>query len=57
MMADDARTFFHVSSKKSCDKTKSDRFMGQIKKALTDMKALFTPDGEEVAKVDKTTAS
>jgi len=58
MMADDARTFFHVSSKKSCDKTKSDRFMGQIKRALTDMKNLFTPDGQEVSsKVDKTTAS
>lgn len=58
MMADDARTFFHVSSKISCDKTKSDRFMGQIKRALTDMKNLFTPDGQEVSsKVDKTTAS
>ena len=56
MMADDLRTFCHVSSKKSCETTKSDRLMGQIKKALTDMKNLFTPDGQEISKVEKTTA-
>jgi hypothetical protein len=47
MMADDARTFFHVSSKRSCATTDSARFMTQIKRALTDMRALF----EEAAPV------
>jgi carnitine O-palmitoyltransferase 1 len=41
MMADDDRTFFHVSSKKSCKMTDSTRFMGRIKQALTDLRALF----------------
>ena len=41
MMADDDRTFFHVSSKHSCNATDSKRFMRGIKQALTDLKALF----------------
>ena len=44
MMADDARTFFHVSSKRKCAATDSKRFMGQIKKALEDIKAIFPPE-------------
>ena len=47
MMADDARTFFHVSSKRSCEKTDSARFMGRIKQALTDIRALFENESPE----------
>jgi hypothetical protein len=53
MMADDARTFFHVSSKKSCSKTDSARMMGRIKQALEDIKALF----EAKASVEKSSAA
>jgi len=51
MMADDARTFFHVSSKNACKATNSERFMGEIKKALTDIKALFPPLEEKKKEV------
>jgi len=51
MMADDARTFFHVSSKRTCGKTDSKRFMTAIKKALEDIKALFpTEEAKQEAK-------
>mmetsp|Transcript_4768 Transcript_4768/g.11175 ORF Transcript_4768/g.11175 Transcript_4768/m.11175 type:complete len:838 (-) Transcript_4768:226-2739(-) len=41
MMADDARTFFHVSSKRSAGNTDSERFRKEIWKALDDLRALF----------------
>lgn len=41
MMADDERTFFHVSSKRSCQKTDSARFQLEIKRALNDLRSLF----------------
>lgn len=41
MMADDDRTFFHVSSKRSCPATDSARFQRRIKGALRDLRALF----------------
>ena len=41
MMAGDARIFFHVSSKKSCETTNSQGFVDQICKALADMRMLF----------------
>jgi len=51
MMADDARTFFHVSSKRKCGKTDSKRFMTAIKKALEDIQALFpAEDAKQEAK-------
>jgi len=53
MMADDARTFFHVSSKRSCSKTDSKRMMGRIKQALEDIKALF----EQKASAQKNAAA
>ncbi|XP_077993056.1 carnitine O-palmitoyltransferase 1, muscle isoform-like isoform X2 [Glandiceps talaboti] len=41
MIPEDSRFFFHVSSKKSCPDTDSQRFVENIFKALADMKALF----------------
>ena len=41
MMADDERTFFHVSSKHSCATTDSSRFLSHIKVALHDLRAAF----------------
>mmetsp|Transcript_59765 Transcript_59765/g.124899 ORF Transcript_59765/g.124899 Transcript_59765/m.124899 type:complete len:193 (+) Transcript_59765:2194-2772(+) len=41
MIASDDQTFFHVSSKKSCKATDSDRFKGEIFRALQDMRAMF----------------
>jgi len=41
MMADDDRTFFHVSSKHSCATTDSERFLAHIKSALNDFRMLF----------------
>ena len=41
MIADDERTFFHVSSKRSCAKTDSARFHRAIKAALNDLRELF----------------
>ena len=41
MMADDDRTFFHVSSKHSCTATNSARFQQHIKRAFHDLRALY----------------
>jgi len=41
MMADDRRTFFHVSSKRSAGNTDSERFKAHIWRALDDLRALF----------------
>eukprot|EP00960_Hanusia_phi_P057787 763663-Hanusia_phi.AAC.5 len=41
MMADDDRTFFHVSSKRSCKVTDSERFMREIMRALEDLRSIF----------------
>ncbi|XP_077869072.1 carnitine O-palmitoyltransferase 1, liver isoform-like [Saccoglossus kowalevskii] len=41
MIPEDSRFFFHVSSKKSCPQTDSQKFVDKIFKALADMKALF----------------
>jgi len=41
MMADDERTFFHVSSKRGCGATDTARFQQEIKRAFRDIGALF----------------
>ena len=41
MVAGNDRVFFHVSSKRSCKETNSDKFADAIKKALLDMKEIF----------------
>lgn len=41
MMAGDSRIFFHVSSKKSCTRTDSQKFVNKICQALQDMRKLF----------------
>lgn len=41
MMANDEQTFFHISSKRSCENTDSERFRLAIFKAHEDMRALF----------------
>jgi len=41
MMANDDITFFHISSKRSCKKTDSEKFKAALWKAHEDMRALF----------------
>ncbi len=41
MIASDDVTFFHVSSKRHCAKTDSERFLREVFKAHEDIKALF----------------
>ena len=54
MMAGDARIFFHVSSKKSCESTDSQGFVNQICKALADMRMLFLGHDKSLLKQKET---
>ena len=54
MMAGDARIFFHVSSKKSCEFTDSQGFVNQICKALADMRMLFLGHDKSIPKQRET---
>ncbi|ETL48329.1 hypothetical protein L916_02059 [Phytophthora nicotianae] len=43
MIAGENMLGFHISSKKSCPSTSSDKFAEDIEQALTDLKALWHP--------------
>jgi len=55
MIADEDRTFFHVSSKRSAGNTDSERFYGQIEHALDDMRELFQPGPAHKSAISKST--